>query len=258
MTRAATDRDDVLLDLIGEAYSLLDLEAFRPGLLHALQRAVPAEAVSINVLGPEPGDAVALCEPPVRPELYPVYAKYARENPIAAHFLAAGVGTPTRMSDVVDRETFHATTIYRELYAVIGIEHQVAFTLPAAPGHHIGVALSRAQEDFTDGEVDFLARARPHLVQAYRNAVDHTRLKQHLALAPVLPEADLAAYGLTPREIAVVSRAAVGLRNADIASELGLGDRTVQTHLRRAYKKLGVSSRAEAARIAWRTYAKTA
>jgi len=43
-------RDEALLDLVGEVYALLDLEAFQPGLLQALARAIPVDWVSLNSL----------------------------------------------------------------------------------------------------------------------------------------------------------------------------------------------------------------
>jgi len=51
---------------------------------------------------------------------------------------------------------------------------------------------------------------------------------------------------LTPREMDVLRAAARGLGNKQIASELGMSARTVQTHLTRVFSKLGVSSRTEA------------
>ena len=72
--------------------------------------------------------------------------------------------------------------------------------------------MSRCDSDFTDDECDLLRRARPHLIQAYLNALEHTSLLRRL----------------------------------------GLSARTVQKHLERAYRKLGVRNRSEASRIAWR------
>lgn len=250
---AVAGRNDVLLDLVGETYALLDLETFQPGLLQALGRAMPVDWASLNSLAPEKGEVVAISEPPVTPpELYEVYAQHAHEHPIVGHFLSTNDGRPIRISDLVDQPTLHSFGLYQGVYAVIGIEYQVAFTLPSPAGHVLGVALSRGAEDFSDDEVSLLRRARPHLIQAYRNALDHTELKRRLAVSPVLPRADLGAYGLTGREVEVVRRVASGRRNGDIAEELGVSDRTVQKHLQRAYRKLGVSSRSDAARIAWR------
>lgn len=54
---------------------------------------------------------------------------------------------------------------------------------------------------------------------------------------------------LTARELEVVRRAAEGLRSKEIAVELEVSVRTVDNLLHRAYRKLGVSSRAEVARL---------
>jgi DNA-binding CsgD family transcriptional regulator len=56
--------------------------------------------------------------------------------------------------------------------------------------------------------------------------------------------------GLTAREGDVLSLAARGLTDAQIADELFLSARTVSKHLQHAYEKLGVHSRAEATRLA--------
>ena len=51
---------------------------------------------------------------------------------------------------------------------------------------------------------------------------------------------------LTPRELDMLRAAARGLGNKQIANELGVSPRTVQTHLTAAFAKLGVTSRTEA------------
>ncbi|MEW6581811.1 MAG: helix-turn-helix transcriptional regulator [Actinomycetota bacterium] len=51
---------------------------------------------------------------------------------------------------------------------------------------------------------------------------------------------------LTPREIAVLSTAAEGVTAAGVARRLGISERTVHTHLRNAYRKLGVPNLAAA------------
>jgi DNA-binding NarL/FixJ family response regulator len=50
---------------------------------------------------------------------------------------------------------------------------------------------------------------------------------------------------LTPSEVQVARLAAAGLRNREIADRLFLSPRTVEANLARAYRKLGIRSRAE-------------
>jgi len=53
--------------------------------------------------------------------------------------------------------------------------------------------------------------------------------------------------GLTPRERTIVSFVARGLRNRDIASELGITEGTVKVYLHALYQKLGIENRTELA-----------
>jgi DNA-binding NarL/FixJ family response regulator len=57
---------------------------------------------------------------------------------------------------------------------------------------------------------------------------------------------------LTPRELTTLRLMADGKSNKEIASELGISERTVKTHLGHLFEKLGVASRTEAVKIATR------
>ncbi|MGN6869629.1 MAG: hypothetical protein ACTHMY_14655 [Solirubrobacteraceae bacterium] len=61
-----------------DMHQLLELEAFRHELLHALRRAVPAEWVSLNDVGPVTDTYVTVADPVPPPELVPLFARYAR------------------------------------------------------------------------------------------------------------------------------------------------------------------------------------
>lgn len=56
--------------------------------------------------------------------------------------------------------------------------------------------------------------------------------------------------GLSPREIEILRLIARGLRNKEIAAELGIGQETVQTHIKRLFVKLHVSDRTAAVTVA--------
>jgi DNA-binding CsgD family transcriptional regulator len=68
------------------------------------------------------------------------------------------------------------------------------------------------------------------------------------ASARTAPEAPL----LSARELEILAFLVDGWSNAEIASALGIGLRTVRFHLEGAYAKLGVARRGEAAREALR------
>jgi DNA-binding NarL/FixJ family response regulator len=57
--------------------------------------------------------------------------------------------------------------------------------------------------------------------------------------------------GLTDRETAILAALARGLSNEAIGKELWVAEQTVKFHLTNIYRKLGVSNRTEAARLAY-------
>jgi DNA-binding NarL/FixJ family response regulator len=72
------------------------------------------------------------------------------------------------------------------------------------------------------------------------------RVIDHLKVKAIKPEEDSAAVTLTEREMEVLKLAAKGVSNRDIAEQLFVSNRTVQTHLSNIFKKLSVASRTEA------------
>ena len=61
--------------------------------------------------------------------------------------------------------------------------------------------------------------------------------------------ADAAPAGLSARELDVLKLLAAGSPNKEIGDELSIADKTVESHVRNIYRKIGASMRAEAA--AW-------
>jgi DNA-binding NarL/FixJ family response regulator len=77
--------------------------------------------------------------------------------------------------------------------------------------------------------------------------------KTYLAPAAAAKLAEgVARVQLTPRELGSLRLMADGQSNKEIASALGISERTVKTHLGHLFEKLGVTSRTEAVKIATR------
>ena len=87
------------------------------------------------------------------------------------------------------------------------------------------------------------------LIAAVRSAADgHAPLDPRVARA-LLPSAEPVdpAAGLSPRELDVLRLVAQGLANKQIASRLGISERTVKGHLGRVFREIGVADRTSAA-----------
>jgi DNA-binding CsgD family transcriptional regulator len=248
-----------LLELIGDTQSLVEIDEFRHELIHALRRAVPADWVSLDDVGPAGDTITVLIDPPIDPAQHPTFARYAHQNPLVEHYEETHDGRALRISDVVTQDEFHAREIYTVFYEPIGVEYQLAFTLPHTKDRILGVVLSRnrSSPNFSDQERDLIEQARPFLIQAYRNAIRYSELldsQRPVEVVSRTPQLDsLVALGLTNRQADVLRLLATGASERDIAERLGISHRTVQKHLERCYRCLGVTNRSRAAAVAWAT-----
>ena len=241
-----------VLALVADVHGLLDLDELRHGLLDALNRALPSEYVSLNDVGPDAESVAVIMRPVMSAEWVQRFALLAHDNPLVRRYVATQDGRAYRFSDVVSRDELHALKIYRDFYALLGVEHQMAFTLPHASGRILGVALSRSRGDYSNAERDLVNLARPFLIQAYRNAIEHERVRSGR------PDSDgaevlaaLRGAGLTPREAEVVRLVARGSSNRHAGDALAISARTVGKHLESAFRKLGVSDRSTIAARVW-------
>jgi len=237
---------------------MLNLDELIEGLLGALDRNLRSDFVSINDIGSDPDVVVSVIRPAQPPHLYRAFGEYAHQNPLMARYVETLDGRPYRLSDVISDADLHALDLYTHVYAPMGVEFQIAFTLPASPGRVLAIALSRRDRDYSDGERELIERARPFLIQAWRNAVEHTALREELARRPRqahpgggIPLDALRDLGLTPRQAEVAALVAQGRSNRDAGAILGISERTVQKHLERCYRVLGTPDRSATAELVW-------
>ncbi len=247
------NREAQVLRLVADVCGILDITEFRHGLLDALNRALSSKYVSLNEIGPTPDTVFVIVRPELAPEYMERFAQHAHENPLLQRYLRSRDGRAYRFSDVIAASDLHRLALYQEFYKPLGVERQLAFTLPAGPDRVLALALARGRRDYSDFERDVAEHARPFLIQAYRNAIAYelVRSESPNSSGGALIQALLDA-GLTRREAEVLRLVALGRSNHHIAEELAsISPRTVGKHLEHSYRKLGVSDRSSAAARAW-------
>ena len=185
----------VALDCLRMTYATLDLEAFPRQAVAGLLRVVPAPFGSYNEIDRratriryvvEPGDARV-------PHLELSAGQYRQEQPVLAHYLRTGDGSPHKLSDFVTAKQLHRLGIYNENYRRTGVEYQMAFMLKSlqrASSPTIAIALDRGRgdADFTERDRRVLSLLRPHLMMAYANAETVSALRRTAPAAGGAPE----------------------------------------------------------------------
>lgn len=342
-----------LLHAIHEVAASSTRDTFARVALQQLAGLIRSDVTSLNEVDPGAGRLVFFAEPEsyrFPPDGAEIFAALAHQHPLIRHLADTGDGSAVRISDLWTQETWHASEIFLRFYARMGIEHQMSITLPAPLPIVVGLALNRAEDDFTERDRTVLNLIRPHLAQTWRRAREYERLDmlvgvaggalsaggaavialtdpvhaltpgalvtlyrffgrpaardplprrvrhwldaerlrgqhcqddlelatplravldgrrlvlRHLPGARGHPDAllldehpttgrmtTLRELGLTDREAVVLTRAARGETNDEIANQLSLSPWTVKRHLANIYAKLGVSGRVRAIALA--------
>jgi DNA-binding CsgD family transcriptional regulator len=141
------------------------------------------------------------------------------------------------LSDFYSARTLGGVLGYQEFFGDPGVCHELMACLPSGPGRSRRLLLTRGpgSRDFSDRDRTVVALLRPHLHAAWLRADTARR-----------DTADL-----TPREREVLTLAADGRSNDEIARLLVVSTATVRKHLEHIFDKLGVRTRTAAAALAF-------
>ncbi len=179
-----THRDlRAILEFIRQCYAIRDLDHFPAHVISVLPKVVPSEITSYNEANPRkqrmsslehPLDAVNF------PDCRMILDRHLPEHPLLVHFERTRADHAFKISDFLSRRKFRRLGLYNEFFRRLGVEHQMAITLPTPPPLVIGIALNRSGPDFCERERLLLNLLRPHLIQAYRNAEAVSRMQQEL------------------------------------------------------------------------------
>jgi DNA-binding CsgD family transcriptional regulator len=186
MVRLGNADFEAVLNVVRAVTAARDPDEFSRLVIKQVANLIPSDAVSINEVDPEAGRATYLVEPEsfsVLPDGEEILGALADQHPLIHHFLTTGDGSAHRISDFWTQSRLHASPIYQLLYGPMGVEYQMAVTLPAPRPIVVGIALSRCDTDFSDRDQSVLNVLRPHLAQAWYNAKDQGHLRALLSVA---------------------------------------------------------------------------
>ena len=213
-------------------------ETFASACIDGLHELVPSDIVSYNEFDPSRGHEFVRARPDdwMTPACLARFRANAHEHPLLNHYRETGDGRALKISDFLDREAFHASALYREFFGPIGVEHQIALTLPAEPALVIGVAMNRGSSDFHERERTRLNVLRPYLARAHRRVLE--RAESAARLRALERGADELEEGIAlvddDDHVVYASRPARALLREFVGSDLGAKLPATIDHLRTA------------------------
>lgn len=158
--------------------------------------------------------------------------RFGHQNPLNWRRWGPGHGA-MRLSERIRRRDFERTGFHDGFMRPNGLRDVLKVWLWSSSESAACIQLWRQDTDFSRRDQDVLGVLHHHLVAMRARA-----LVRRLPRSPVV--------GLTVREAEILTWAARGATDADIAQRLGIATATVSKHLEHAYVTLGVHSRAEA------------
>lgn len=174
----------LVLDVAREVGGVGDVEALRDEVLPQLRRLVPCDIVAYNEVEPGTGTELTTRSDPLDflfPGAEEIFLEYAHQNPLIAHYALGPDERALKFTDFLTPRELHRLDVYDLLYRHVGVEHQLAFVLPAPPRRVVGFALNRGDSDFSERDRAVLEAARPFFVQAYDDAVTRGWLLESVA-----------------------------------------------------------------------------
>lgn len=165
---------------IGEIYSARDLESFYRSVFSSVQEIIPSETTSFNdtILNPAPrllnSINASQYHSNVVNKLLPVLNAHIHEHPFVPHILSDNV---IKTTDFVTMSQFKGLAVYNEYYRHLDVETQINVTIPLSHDKARIFTLSRKDPDFSEMDRLILTLLRPHLINAFRNVTELSRIR---------------------------------------------------------------------------------
>ena len=174
-----------LLEFLRSNYAARDLPEFRQYVITTLPQVVRSEITGYNEVDIRKWRDEHILYPMERinfRDSYELFNQHIREHPVINHLARTRQPEVLRISDFVTHREFARTGLYQDFFRKVGTKDQISVTLKTARRVIVGIALNHSR-DYTERDRLLLSLLRPHLVQAYENALSISRMKEELEIA---------------------------------------------------------------------------
>lgn len=161
-----------VLNAVQVLHARSDLKSFPTRVLDGVRGLVPNDMAVYTIIDPrhslpgleaDPADGTLL-------QALPAFAEFQDQHPSITYVKETGCHDPVVISDFLSVGEWHKRDLYQEFFGVLGLEDQMAITVPVEAPMVVGVALNRARRSFTKRDRAVLGLFGVHLTTAYRNA----------------------------------------------------------------------------------------
>jgi DNA-binding CsgD family transcriptional regulator len=168
-----------LIESLRFLYEPCDLVELPLHLLAAARSCVQTDGNAYNEVNPAHSRAIGVLDNPdwKMEDLVEPLETHMHEHPVINHCHSTRDGSARKISDFMSKADFHDTGLYLELYCPLNIQYQMAITIPTPGNEIVAVVLNRSGVDFVEEDRAVLNLLRPHIGQAYHNAIALKKLK---------------------------------------------------------------------------------
>lgn len=151
-----------------------------PGLLQQLLPSEITLAARVNLSTPHIGTITHPVDA-ISSAANEAFARNLCQHPVFAYRRRTGNPRALRISDFMTLRELRQLPIHAEGFKAIGVNYSLAASIRLTRETSVVVGGNRSRRDYSEGELLLLETLRPHLAQAYRNAVVAARAVGGLA-----------------------------------------------------------------------------
>jgi DNA-binding CsgD family transcriptional regulator len=183
MDSISGERFTVLNSALQMLYAPCALDDLPQRLLAVARCVLPSDGNAYNEVNPKLARAIGVMDNPdwKMENLVEPLEAHMHEHPIINYCQQTRDGSARKISDFLSQTEFHRTGLFNELYRPLGIGYQMAISLPTPGDEIIAVVVNRCGKDFSEEDRAVLNLLRPHMAQAYHNALAANKLVGEIA-----------------------------------------------------------------------------